>query len=134
MSYNTEVLLGAGSTVTVTTTSETTVLTSAAISDDLASAITTGVKVNGFINVTAGTAATLATIRVREGSGTGGTLVYETEPFTVAAGSEYQVPYEALDATGFASGAGAQWTVTIQFTAATGNSTVNGASINVSVN
>lgn len=132
MSYNTEAVLA--SPVTVVTTGETAVLTSPAVSDDLASNTTTGVDINGFLNVTAGTAATLATIRIRQGSGITGTVVYQSEPFTVAAGSEYQVPYEGQDVSGFSGGAAAQYTVTIQMTAATGNSTVNSASINVKVN
>lgn len=84
-----------------------------------------GVTISGVVNVNpVGTAGTAATIRVRQGS-IAGPVVGVAEPETVAAGNAYAIPYEALDSSRFAAqSGGGVWVVTIQFTAATANSTV----------
>ena len=84
-----------------------------------------GVTISGVVDVNpVGTAGTAATIRVRQGS-ISGTVVGVAEVETVAAGNAYAIPYEALDTTRWAAQAGGGvWVVTIQFTAATANSTV----------
>lgn len=84
-----------------------------------------GVTVSGVVDVNpVGTAGTAATIRVRQGS-ISGAVVGVAEPMTVAAGNAYAIPYEALDSTRWAAqSGGGVWVITIQFTAATANSTV----------
>ena len=116
--------------VTLTTTSETAAATSGAA--DEVRPIANGVLVKGFVNVTAGTATTAVVIKVRRGSGTGGTQVGNTLTHAVAAAGPNSIPIAAVDMPGPAAGQQApfvgQYTVTVTQTAATGNGTVNAGS------
>lgn len=94
-----------------------------------------GVTISGIINVVpVGTAATSATVRVRQGSiagpivgGAAGSIVQ-----TVAAGNSIEITYEAVDTSRFcAQSGGGVYVVTIQFTAATGNSTIQPVTVDV---
>lgn len=85
----------------------------------------TPVGISGTINLTPGTAATGATIRVRQGNGLGGAVVSAAAPLhTVAAGAAQSISFGATDATGYLQGGG-QYTITVQMTAATGATTIN---------
>jgi len=91
-----------------------------------------GVTISGVVAVNpVGTSATLATIRVRQGS-IAGPVVGVALPETVAAGSQVTLAYEAFDTTRFAAqSGGGVYVVTIQFTAASANSTVIAVTLDV---
>ncbi len=107
--------------VTATTTTETVVVTS----DDLPLAASggEGVLVEGVVNFLAGTAATAVVLRVRQNTLTG-TLVGVAQTYTLAAGATASIPFAVLDSSA-ASTPSAQYVVTVQQTAATGNGTAN---------
>lgn len=86
-----------------------------------------GRLVHGVLNVTAGAGTTAVVVRVRQGSGTGGTLVGVAQTVTLAAASTASIYYAAPDPGTTAS----QYTVTIQQTGGTGAGTVNLATISV---
>jgi hypothetical protein len=109
--------------VSVPTTTETAAITSPVLS---LPPTPNGVVVRGNVNITAGTAATSVTVRVRQGSGTGGTAVGNAQVVTVAAGLVYDLAIEVEDTSGPPS---AQYTITVQQGAATGNGTINQAEI-----
>jgi hypothetical protein len=125
---------------TVVTTAETVVLTCAPFTYDFPnpyvgaehSGAGQGVTVKGIVNVApAGTGATAATVRVRQGSVTG-TVVGASLAQTVAAGNSTELTYWAQDTSRFAAQAGGGvYVVTVQFTGATGNSTVTYAAADV---
>lgn len=113
--------------VTVTGTTETTLVTSSP-GVNQAQPSYEGMKISGVVNVTPGTSTTAVVIRVRQGSGTGGSLVGVAQTHTLAAGNSANIAYEVLDTAGN-SGAGLLWTVTCQQTAAAANGTANIATI-----
>jgi hypothetical protein len=82
-----------------------------------------GVAIWGVVNVTPGTAATGITVRIRSGATTAGTLIGTADLTTVIATDAQSIPFGAIDSAVFP--AGRQYCVTLQATAATGNSTVN---------
>jgi hypothetical protein len=91
------------------------------------------VDISGTINITPGTAATGATVRLRQGSGVGGTQIGSSPLHTVVAGSPQSVSFGFTDASTFLQAAGGgQYTLTLQMTAATGVTTVNSVDIGVS--
>lgn len=79
-----------------------------------------GCLIAGNIILTAGTAGTAATIRVRQGVGTGGTVIGGANPVPVTAGATSAIPFVVFDPS---PPAVVQYTVTVQQTAATGNGT-----------
>lgn len=89
------------------------------------------INVTGSIAVTAGTAATAVTVRVRRGTTTAGALVSAAEPTTVVAGNQYTLGFDALDSPGAV--AGQQYVVTAQQTAATANGPVGYAEATTTV-
>ena len=89
------------------------------------------INITGSIAVTAGTAATAVTVRVRRGTTTAGTLVGGAEPATVVAGNQYPLGFDALDFPGPV--AGQQYVVTAQQTAATANGAVSFAEATTTV-
>jgi len=90
------------------------------------------VNVNGNIisvnlNVTPGASQTLITVRVRQGVGTGGTLVGIAHPETTVAAQQADIAFDELDLSAFAqAGVQQSYTVTIQANAA-GPGTINQA-------
>ena len=85
----------------------------------------TPVGISGTVNLTPGTGATGATIRVRQGNGTGGTLVSNASPVhTVAAAAPQSISFGATDATGYLQGGG-QYTITVQMTGASAPTAIN---------
>lgn len=85
--------------------------------------------VTGVLNVTAGTSTTAVVIRVRQGIGTGGAVVGNADTHTLAAGASANIPVKKEDLVGASA-----YTVTVTQTAATGNGSVNSASIDVDQN
>lgn len=106
--------------VTLTTTSETALLSSTVNLENQPTG--QGVSVNGNFNVLAGTGTTALTIRVRAGNGIAGALIGTAVTYTLAAGASATVPYGVLDPTLIGT---VQYTVTCQQTGASGNGTVN---------
>jgi len=114
--------------VTVPTTVETVAVTTP-VPDGLQRA-DRGLIVKGVVYLTAGTAATAATVRVRKGVGAGGAVVGPAIPITVAAGNTVPLPFHVVDAE---AGSGqAQYTVTVTQTTATGNGSIAYAAAEVS--
>jgi hypothetical protein len=116
--------------VTTDTPVVTTAETAAVVSDPLTGS-TDGAKytISGVINITAGTATTAVVIRVRRGNGVAGTLVGETEPHTLAAGAQANIPYGVTDFPGAVGSQ--QYTASVVQTAATGNGAINNAYITI---
>lgn len=109
--------------VTLVTTSET---VAAALSlDEYALDVGGGVLVAGFVNITAGAAATGVQIRIRQGNSVAGIQIGQTDTHTLAAGASASIPVEALFVGATSLPPGEQFCVTVQQIAATGNGTVN---------
>lgn len=90
------------------------------------------VQISGHVNVTEGTGGTAYTVRIRQGNGTGGTVVGVAEVDSLAAGNTETAPFSFEDTGALLLGAaGGQYTVTVQQTAATGNGTVNSADLRI---
>lgn len=70
-----------------------------------------GNVISGILTFTGNASASTVTIKVRQGSGTGGTTVYTSPAITVAAAAVMDVPFLALD-TAAASAGVSQYTVT----------------------
>ena len=70
-----------------------------------------GNVITGVLTFTGNASASTVTIKVRQGSGTGGTTVYTSPAITVAAAAVMAVPFAALDTTAASAGV-AQYTVT----------------------
>ena len=99
---------------------ETVILTTSPVSTPGPNATVT---LSGTIFLTAGTGAASATVQVRRGTTTAGTLVGEAQYITVAAGGYYSVPFVIEDHPGDV--AGQEYVVTIQEGGATAAGTVN---------
>ena len=83
------------------------------------------------VNVTPGTAQTLTTLRVRQGTGTGGTLVGIAHPETTVATQQADLSFNEFDSTAFAqAGANQSYTLTVQGNAA-GPGTINEALLSI---
>lgn len=107
------------SSVTVTTTTETVVLTLPGVSTNGAQ---DQVFVSGSLAMLLGTAATTLTIRVRRGTGITGTVVGVAEVDTAIPAETDGFPFDALDIPGEV--AGQAYVVTVQQASATGNGSV----------
>lgn len=116
--------------VTADTTVVTTAETAAVVSDPITPA-TDGAKViiSGHINITSGAGVTGLVIRIRRGNGVSGTLIGETEPGALGASATDNFPFAITDFPGAV--AGQQYTASVVQTGATGNGTINNASITV---
>lgn len=117
------------SNVTVVTTAETAILTTPAMVYDQPSGA--GVRISGVVEINpVGTGASVANVRVRQGSGTTGALVGVAEPQNCVAGNSLEVTFDVEDTTRYsAQSGGGQYTVTLAMTGATGNTTVSQALI-----
>jgi hypothetical protein len=104
---------------TLTTTSETAVLSSTTFVENQPTGL--GVAVAGVFLISAGTATTSITIQVRRGVGTSGTSIYSVT-HNIAAATPELVAYGFVDPT--LSGT-VQYSLTITQNAATGNGTVS---------
>lgn len=91
-----------------------------------------GVLLGVSVNFTPGTGQTSTTLRIRQGAGTGGTLVGIAHPETTVAGQQADLAFDDMDTSAFATSAqaGAQYTLTIQTNAA-GPGAVNQAVLTV---
>lgn len=86
------------------------------------------IAVKGYVNVTAGAGTTGVQVRVKGGSGTGGTQLHGASPdlHTLAAGATASIPFGEIDeGPQFSSATGYTYTVTVTQVGATGNGTVN---------
>ena len=81
-----------------------------------------GVQLNGHLAFTPGTAATAATIRIRQGQGITGSVVGQPFVRTVTAAQATSMSMAVLDAFNLTSSLA--YSLTIQFTAATADSTI----------
>jgi hypothetical protein len=121
------------------TSVETAILTTAALAEGIPTGLggpgnITGpvpVRISGVINLLAGTATTAVVIRIRQGSGTGGTVVGAAQTITLAAAASASIPFSVEDTTGYLE-AGGQYTLTAQQTSGTGNGTTNTVEMEVS--
>lgn len=102
----------ASGTGTVSGTSETAVLTSEPTNNTNSQG--GGTRVNGMLSFTGNATASTLVIKVRQGSGTGGTVVYTSPAITVAAGAVMAVPFDCQDLVQGAT----QYTVTATFSGA----------------
>jgi hypothetical protein len=110
------------------TTVETVVLTTPIVATGTFRAI-----VSAHINTGTGTGATALTIRIRQGNGTGGAIVI-AETVNVTAGNTVTLATSWEDDSGILdTGAGGQYTLTLQQTAATANATVQSADLLVQI-
>lgn len=99
------------------------------------------VGISGTVNITPGTAATGVTLRIRQGpnggvgaTGPTGTPVSQAPLHTVAAGAAQSISFGGTDTSPFLEAAGgAQYAITAQQTAATGNGTTNMIDVEVIV-
>ena len=119
---------GTATAVNVVTTAETVAATSPPVNTD---GLQTVVSISGVLDVTIGTAGTTLTVKVERGAVAGGTLVTSQGPYTVTAAQRVPIPFAAVDVPGVV--VGQLYVVTVTVAAATGNSTVNFASISVTV-
>jgi hypothetical protein len=87
-----------------------------------------GNLISASVNFTPGTSQTSTTLRIRQGSGTGGTLVGIAHAVTTVAGAPIELAIQEQDVTAFATNAqqAAQYTLTGQTNAA-GPGTANAA-------
>lgn len=127
--------------VTLVTTAETAAVTSSPVGYGQASGAGFGLAVHGYVNVTAGTGNTAINIAVRKGAGVTGQLLAAADTDGLAAGNSESMPFEFVDTTptvtpsGTVTGADVAgtnvYTVTVQQVGATGNGTINHATIGV---
>ena len=114
--------------VSITTTTETAALTSAALPVNAPGA--QGVKVTGTVTGATGAGVTSTQVRVYRGTSTAGTQIGGTLQEAQGASSFYSMDFSALDT---APGSNPQYTVSVQMVGATGNSTVTYALISAEV-
>lgn len=91
----------------------------------------TPIGISGTLNVTPGTAASQAIVRIRQGSLTG-PVVGPAPVHTVAAGAAQSVSFGGTDTTTYLEQVGGGvYVITLQMTSATGASTVNSLDVEV---
>lgn len=111
---------------TVTGTTETAAATSPFITDAVPHP--GGLLVTGTVNITPGTGQTSVTLTIRQGAGTGGTVIQAGQAIAVTAGNPSDLPIYVIDGSPVAGG---QYTVTVTQAGGAGNGTVNSALITV---
>lgn len=111
----------AAATVTLTTTSETAIVTTPSPDERIGPAL--GVLVSGFVNVTPGTGTTAVVVKVRAGSGITGTTLQSTT-HTVIAADPQNIAIEYFDNSGTIPVG--QYTVTVTQTGASANGSAYG--------
>jgi hypothetical protein len=110
--------------VTTGGTAETVIVTSGFITVDT---VDKCVTVSGYINLTPGTSAVAAVLKIKRGTTTGGTQVGTTLTSTTIATKLITIPFMAVDYPG--ESAGLVYSVTLVETSAAANGTVNQAYI-----
>lgn len=88
------------------------------------------IRIRGHLLVTGNASAGTITIRIRQGTTTGGTQVYTTGALTAAVSAALSIPFEFEDDTNWINGAG-QYVITSVDSAGAG--TVNGGYVAVEV-
>ena len=116
--------------VTLTTTSETVIISSGEITIPFATAL---ILIRAWAQLTTGAATTTVTPRIRRGTAVGGTLVGEANAITIgaAAGSNEQFFIMVMEER--ADQARVEYSLTLQQASATGNGTALQAGIEVEV-
>ena len=90
-----------------------------------------GIFLQASVNFTPGTGQTATTLRIRQGVGTGGTLVGIAHPNTTVAAQQVDLNFDEFDTTAFAqAGANQSYTLTAQTNAA-GPGTINEAFLTI---
>ena len=114
---------GQGSAINVVTVNET-ILAQVNVSVDNASA---NILLEGNVDITTGAATTALTVQVRRGATLAGPVVGVAEVPGAGAAARVVVPLQVIDSPGEV--AGQVYSLTVTQTAATGNGTVNSASL-----
>lgn len=117
------VTAGAGAGITVTTTAET-VAAQVQVSTDRPGAV---VVLEGNIDLTTGTATTAVTVQIRRGGLAGPIVANSPEVPAEGAGVRVVIPLQVSDSPGEV--ASQVYVLTVTQTAATGNGTINDASL-----
>lgn len=119
--------VGQGAAVTIVTTTETVAAVIPALAEVPGGG--GGMLLQGFVNVTIGTTAVSAQIKVRQGSTNAGTQVGLTDTVNgLVAGNTYSIPFAQVFA-GLVPSPGNQFCVTVTQPAASANGTINDACI-----
>ena len=106
---------------------ETVIATTPAFSADVAFSL--GVFVTVEIAYTLGTSASACTVKIRQGTGTSGTVIYSTGAMTGGHNTATQLVSDSAQGIDTAPAAGQQYTVTLQVTGGAAASTVSAVSI-----
>lgn len=115
--------IGSGSAINVPTTTET-IAATVQVSTDNAGA---NVTLEGNLDLTTGTGVTGVTVQVRRGATVAGTVVGSAEVPAAAASTRVVFPIQVNDNPGEV--ASQSYVLTVTQTAATGNGTINSASL-----
>lgn len=115
--------VGSGSAITVTTTTET-IAAQVTVSTDNAGATVT---LEGEVDLTTGTGTTAVTVQVRRGSTTAGPVVGSADVPAESAGARVVIPLQQIDSPGEV--ASQVYSLTVTQTGATGNGTINNATL-----
>jgi len=115
-----------GTNVTLTTTSETSIISSGAVTLPRANGI---VVVIAWAQLTTGAATTTVTPRIRQGTATTGTLVGEANAVTIGAAAGSTEVFTIFVSEERSNVANVQYNLTLQQAAATGNGTALQAGI-----
>lgn len=118
---------GVGTAVTVTTTAETVAATLNGVNADN---LETQVNLEANLDITIGTGGVTLTVKFERGTAAGGTTVSKGAtwgPFTVVAANRVNINAAAVDTPG--NVAGQSYVVTVTVGSASGNSTVNTATL-----
>lgn len=118
---------------TVVTTAETAAVSSSAYVYDFPNSAEggsgnsgNGILISGIVNISPfGTGSTLCTVRIRQGTGITGAIVNDPIVRTVTAGTSVDISIMAIDNSRWtAQAGGGTYTLSVQMTGATGNSTI----------
>lgn len=119
---------GSASGVSIVTTAETALVTSNAVIMPFPVA---HVLVKGVVELTPGTAAATATLKLYHGTAASGTPVFTSDALAVAQTAKIALP--VMFQEDIAVGAGLQYTLSITVASASGNSTADFANLEVEV-
>ena len=106
---------------------ETVIATTPAFGNDVAFQL--GVFITCELAYTLGTSASACTVKIRQGTGTSGTVIYSTGAMTGGHNTATQLVSDSAQGFDTAPAAGQQYTVTLQVTGGAAASTVSAVSI-----
>lgn len=116
--------------VSIVTTTETVVATVSGLKLPFVTAL---LVIKAWVQLTTGASTTDVTVRIRRGSTIGGALVGEANPITIGAAAGSTEEFSIMVSEARANEDAAQYSVTVQQTAAAGNGTVVQAAIEATV-